>query len=799
MAVSRVISGLLFALALSLIAILAPAPSPVVAAEPQGYGYFHTYAETNAVIDSAAAQHPNIADKFSMGQSHQGRAIRALRLTANVGAGNHGRPEVFINGLMHARERATSELAIHMIEVLTNNYGLDTPLGQRVTSILNSTVVYIAPMMNPDGAEFDFQGGRFHKWRKNRQPIPGSSAIGVDLNRQFGYTWGCCGGSSGNPSSDFYRGPDPFFAPEARAYKNFVDSRASRMAGVLSLHSAGRLVLWPYAYTKQDVPHDMDPTDHQRMVALGRGMAQLNGYRAEQGSDLYIVDGDQDDHVYGRHGIYGFTIEMARGSAKRYYPSQSELNADLNRNRKAVLWFLEQMADGKGSAPAAPAASSRAAIGSTIAPGASVSSALVANAATPKFNQSVYNSAVVQPQKTNCWCVVAGTRAWLRHLDPTLAIKQSDLNAFMTPRDKNDWTDPSTSYYMRCTGGSPSPSFAHDGRGMAWTLWNYRPANLPYGFNDYFTSGAKAMNWQFVRNIRATGAPVGAIVASGQHLILVVGYKTKLDPLAELGQDNSLYGFRVWDPWYQAGFGNWSGWPAGGFSGNAYVTIQDWNQKYFRKDVNEGPYYYGRFVGVLPTSTVAPPSDSPPHSYGQVAYTGANAAAPAEEQPQASAAAPARTIAAAIATGLRRHALLGDAELGNLPANYTIGTSVSVESLAAEMPSYELVELRVGDRVRAIATVNRTARGYVFGELRATTGDVRLPSSSVLRAQAAAHGLDRSVRLVWGWTDERVPHYAPFLAGTSSATGRSAFVTPTGVTSQIELVRGLTPTFRALD
>ncbi len=422
----------------------------------------------------------------------------------------------------------------------------------------------------------------------------------------------------------------------------------------------------------------------------------------------------------------------------------------------------------------------------------------VANAAAPKYKQSVYNSAVVQPQKTNCWCVVAGTRAWLRHLDPSLTIKQSQLNEFMTTKDKNDWTDPSTPFYMRCTGGSPSPSFAHDGRGMAWALWNHRPAELPYGFNDYFTNAAKAMNWQFVRNIRATGAPVGAIVASGQHLILVVGYKTRLDPFAEFGQKNSLYGFRVWDPWNQAGFGNWSGWPAGGFSGNAYVTIQDWNQKYFRKDVNEGPYYYGKFVGVLPTSAVEAPSDSPSHSYGQVAYEAANSTAAPEEQPEAAAASPSRSVTAAIEDGLRRNDLLGDAELGNLPAGYTIGTSVAVESLAAEMPSYMLVELRVNNRVRAIATVNRTARGYVFGELRATTGDVRLPSTSALRTQAAAHGLERNVRLVWGWTDDRVPHYAPFLAGTS-ANGRAAFVTPGGITSRIELVRGLTPTTRAVD
>jgi hypothetical protein len=209
-------------------------------------------------------------------------------------------------------------------------------------------------MLNPDGGEFDFQGGKFHKWRKNRQPIPGTNAIGVDLNRQFGYTWNCCpGGSSGNPSSDFYRGPEPWFAPEVRAYRNFVNDRSNRLAGILSLHSAGRLVLWPYAYTKKDVPHDMTQADHSAMVALARGMARRNGYRAEQSSDLYIVAGDIDDWAYGAHGIYAFTIEMAKGSAKRYYPSQSELNRDFDRNRSAILWFLDEAAAGRGSAPAA--------------------------------------------------------------------------------------------------------------------------------------------------------------------------------------------------------------------------------------------------------------------------------------------------------------------------------------------------------------------------------------------------------------------------------------------------------------
>jgi len=794
MAVRRVTGGFVFALALSVVATLVAAARPVAAAEPSGYAYFHTYAEMAQVIDKAVADHPGIAAKFSIGQSHEGRAIRAIRITANVNGGNHGRPEILIHGMTHARERASGELAIHMIEVLTNNYGRTTKLGRRVTAILQSTVVYIIPMMNPDGAEFDFKNGRFHKWRKNRQPIPGSSAIGVDLNRQAGYTWGCCGGSSGNPSSDFYRGPEPWFAPEIRAYRSFVNGRVingtPRLKGIVSVHSAGRLVLWPYAYTKQDVPFDMVADDRQAMVALGKGMAQRNGYKAKQGSDLYIVDGDMDDWAYGQHGIFAFTIEMARGSAKRYYPSRTELNADLNRNRKALLWYLEQ-----ADCPYRAAGLGGEYCGSGSGEEPVVPPEPEPTATSGKFNQSVFNSSLVQPQKTNCWCVVAGTRAWLRHLAPSVTVKQSALNNYMTPLDKNDWTDPSTSFYIRCTRGSPSPSFAHDGRGMAETLWNYAPVDLPYGFQDYMTTTAKAMNWQLVRNIRATDAPVGAIVAGGKHAILVVGYRTTLDPLAENGEANSLRGFRVWDPWYQAGFGNWSGWPSGGFAGNAYVTIRDWNQKYFKPDLREGPYYYGAYVAVLPTEAREAPSDDPGRSYGQAAYEAANASPPPDQDEDGDEVPtpPAATVSAAIDTGLRMHDLLGDPELGNLPASYTIGNSVTVESLAAELPSYQLVELRAGNDVRAVALVNDTSAGYVFGELRETTGDWELPDQADLRASLAANGLRGQPRLVWGWTDEPSPPLAPFLAGTSVTTGRTAYVTPAGVVEQLELVRGLTP------
>jgi hypothetical protein len=766
--------GLPAALVLSILGVLVGA-MPAAAAEPSGFEYFHTYAENEQIIDNVVAAHPNIAAKFSIGKSYEGRQIWGIKLTKDVNGGNAGKPAVFINGLMHARERASNELALYMLQVLGNNYGLSGTLGNKVTQILNSTIVYVVPMMNPDGAEFDMSGGRWHKWRKNRQPVSG--AVGIDLNRQFGYTWGCCaGGASTKPSSDNYQGPSAFYAPEAKAYRDFVTSKGN-ITEILSLHSAAKQVLWPYSYTKKDVPSDMTADDHAAFVALGKGMAKKNGYKPKQGSDLYIVSGDQDDWAYGTKGIFAITIELPKGAAKRYYPTQSEINKNNSKNLNAVLWYLKQ-----AGCPYAAAGLGGKHCG---------------NSSSQQFySQSVYNENAGRPQQTNCWCAVASTQAMLETMQAAASVSQTDINDYMTTRDKNTWTDPSFSGYIRCTAGSPSPSYAHDARGMAWALWQYATADQSVGFNDYLDTNQSAMNWKIVRGIRATGAPVGVIVVHGKHAMLAVGYQTALDPFEENGADNQILGFRVWDPWYNAGFGNWSGWPSGGFAPNAYVALSDWNSRYFTDDRNEGPYFQGQYVIVARSSDAQPPSDSPAPDYGSVQYAqlsggdGSTTGGAASVAPVAAA----PTVAQAVAEGMNAYGLLGDATLGNVSAGYTIGTVVHVRSMVAGVPSYDLAELRVGDVVRAVALVDEVSGGYRFGELRATTGSFRLPTTVELAAAMARYGLRGTPSLTWTWlADDPVPPFAPFLTGTNGS-GQVSFVTPGGVTSTLSVPRGVSLT-----
>jgi len=328
----------LFALALGALVSV-----PVAAAEPAGFEYFHTYDENKALIDQAVADHPAIARRFNIGQSYEGRTIWGIKISDNPGE-DENEPEVFFHGLTHARERASNEMALYIIEMLTDEYASN----ERVRNIVDSREIWIVPMINPDGAEFDMSDGAWHRWRKNRQPIPGSTEIGVDLNRNWPFKWGCCGSGRVNPASENYRGWGPAVAPEVQAYMDFVDGRVvngrQQIRVSIGFHSAGRQVLWPYAWTRADVPKEMSRDDWLAMVALGRELAEFNGYTAEQGSDLYIVDGDQDDWAYNKHRIFAYTVEMAAGAQRRYYPTQAELEADLQRNRGAVLHMLE-MAD----------------------------------------------------------------------------------------------------------------------------------------------------------------------------------------------------------------------------------------------------------------------------------------------------------------------------------------------------------------------------------------------------------------------------------------------------------------------
>jgi hypothetical protein len=133
--------------------------------------------------------------------------------------------------------------------------------------------------------------------------------------------------------------------------RDFVRSRVvggrQRISVHITFHAAGEQVLWPYGYTRRDVPPDMTELDHRVFQAMGRAMAARNGYTARQSSAMYPTEGDQIDWLYARQRIFTYTFELyPRGGSERarHYPPDEVIGPQTRRNRDAVLYLMSRAA-----------------------------------------------------------------------------------------------------------------------------------------------------------------------------------------------------------------------------------------------------------------------------------------------------------------------------------------------------------------------------------------------------------------------------------------------------------------------
>jgi hypothetical protein len=303
---------------------------------------YHNYAEMVADVNAIVARYPAIASKRVLGRTYQGRDVVAVKISDNVGT-DEAEPEILYDANHHAREHLTVEMALYLLHQFTDGYATDA----RIKTVVDSREIWIVPSVNPDGAEYDIASGSYRSWRKNRQPNTGSSFVGTDLNRNYAFRWGCCGGSSANPSSETYRGPSAFSAPEAQVIRDFVNSRVvggvQQIRATMDFHTYSELVLWPFGYTTARTGPGMTTDDNNALATLGRQMAATNRYTAEQSSALYITDGDLLDWLWGTYKIFAYTFEMypTSSSAGGFYPPGSVIVRETSRNREAALQLAE--------------------------------------------------------------------------------------------------------------------------------------------------------------------------------------------------------------------------------------------------------------------------------------------------------------------------------------------------------------------------------------------------------------------------------------------------------------------------
>jgi hypothetical protein len=395
---------------------------------PLGPTVYHSFAEMETELNQIAADHPSITKLESIGKSYEGRDIWAMKVSDNPDI-EEDEPEIYYNSMHHAREWLTMEVSLYILNYLTDNYGSNST----ITNIVDNRQIWVIPCVNPDGRVWDSAADdpTSHRsqpsgWRKNRVDH-GEGSRGVDLNRNYGYMWGGAGASD-VPSSPTYRGPEPFSELETKAIRDFVSQHDFVFA--ISYHAYGQLLLYPWGYTYND------PADEDLFLAVGENMAELitnkagssyPGYTPQQGSDLYLTSGTDDDWLYGQMGIYPYTIELyplgnesdaaVSSPYDRFHPRADKVIPVCEDNIEAAL-YIAQIADNPNQV-----------FEHHVSLSTNLTSQLINQTETETFPITITNDGATDDMYSIVSSTISG---WTININPSIAVISSETSTELT-------------------------------------------------------------------------------------------------------------------------------------------------------------------------------------------------------------------------------------------------------------------------------------------------------------------------------------------------------------------------------
>jgi hypothetical protein len=370
---------------------------------------YRTYEEIQEELKQLSEGYSSIVKPMTLPQrSFQGRPLDGIEIGANIRrADEDGRPVFLLVAVHHAREWPAAEAAMEYAWMLAKGYGKD----DRITSLLKRTRVVVVPLINPDGYvdsrtsldpvdtiygvgfnpnldnptpdpspdESDLPtdctigpvigsncdvrlslaesiappGGLFAYRRKNcngavpNPAVPCKLQYGIDPNRNYGELWGGPG-SSGDRTSQGYRGTGPWSETETQAVHEYSQSR--HVTSIITVHNVAALVLRPPGLSSQGLA-----PDEAQLKEVGDRMGEASGYTSQYGFQLYDTAGTTEDWNYAAQGAFGYTIEIGPEDGEFHMPYETgfvkQWNGEYAGNgkglREALLIGAETAAEPK--------------------------------------------------------------------------------------------------------------------------------------------------------------------------------------------------------------------------------------------------------------------------------------------------------------------------------------------------------------------------------------------------------------------------------------------------------------------
>lgn len=263
-----------------------------------------------AWLDILKETYPDLVEIEWLGQSYEGRDLKALHLSSQTGL-NPTKKTIVMTAGVHAREWISVSTVLFTIYQLLSKYGS----SKKETNFLNQLDFLIIPVFNPDGYEYTWTTDRL--WRKNRQETYIPRCFGIDIDHSFGYHWTR---SEDFPCGESYSGEAQFEAMEAENLDHYVNITKPDhiIYGFLDFHSYTQKILYPYAYSCDEYPRDIE-----NLLELAYGLAKSIRLKSgkhyevlpackDRGVDLLpgLGAGSSLDYMYHNRAHWAFQLKL---------------------------------------------------------------------------------------------------------------------------------------------------------------------------------------------------------------------------------------------------------------------------------------------------------------------------------------------------------------------------------------------------------------------------------------------------------------------------------------------------------
>uniref|UniRef100_A0A671VLH0 AE binding protein 1 n=1 Tax=Sparus aurata TaxID=8175 RepID=A0A671VLH0_SPAAU len=321
----------------------------------------HSYSDMVTLMKSVHDECPNITSIYSLGRSSKGREIMAMIISGNPTEHEIGEPEFRFTAGLHGNEAVGREMILLLMQYLCKEYKDRNPRAQQLVEGIR---IHLVPSLNPDGHEEAFEAGsELSGWTTGHftnegidifQNFPDLNSIlwdaeekgmvpkltpnhhipipeGFDFNSSIAVETRAI--ISWMKSYPFVLGAN-FQGGESIVAYPYDSFRLNKPAESQKPHSHESLFRWlavSYASTHLSMTHNYHGSCHGGTPAGGHGIVNRAKWKP--------VTGSMNDFSYLNTNCFELSIFL--GCDK--FPHQNELVHEWEKNREAMLIFMEQV------------------------------------------------------------------------------------------------------------------------------------------------------------------------------------------------------------------------------------------------------------------------------------------------------------------------------------------------------------------------------------------------------------------------------------------------------------------------